>query len=848
MIKLIFAGIKRRRKEIRYVSVVTFAAVLFLCGITLFQSIMNKYVVQKNLDTYGNWIVSTIGKNLSHPYFLLDSSCTVGASLMEEETWIENGIMVGIAAEDFDLVDGSNFYEGRMPETENEIVMDTISLAKLGYSYDLGQMVSVNYRTSEGLIAEKEYELVGIIKCFAQIWKVDGDYPLPNCFVSSEEFEKNYKQNSYTVYFYQLDPKYSDIDTKEFGYQFVDADEEGLTIFNSYVYENQLWGTSDLYQKVTFALMVISALAISYLMIAYTGKRRGVYYKYRCIGASKSQVRRIILTECIYATLPEIVLGIALSYLAAFGISKYISISKEMTDFYELDAELFAGQILATVGVVLVAVLVTQFSISDKRLSGNTGTVKPSKYKKLRRIAMRTKKPEKTIFKRQNALRPIQNLVSALFSMIVCAILVFCINRIVESYSDTEFVLRVNNDFNMNASVNHTFEVIDQDPNDGISNEKHLFSMYDMYTGADEILLEQIQMCPGVDTVGYIIQDELHYFTWEGMEDSKLMKKLKEAQECGTPVEYEMKMLFYEDLSDIKEQVEVWGDSQNIDWDKFEAGEQVILIVNAYNFETGEKLEDTLQLGDMITIKNALTDAVNTSVEIALLREFNERELHNEIYTSTYKMLGSVAFAEKIAASEGQELRANNIQIMYNQNASYESSDKQLTRLAKDNDLDFSSFAEFRRIFKQQLLQDIAIYGAVFLMIATIYIVIQRSFLASKNKYWQTRFVLLKQIGMEDDQYFKMAFKEECKSYLWLFLGLIPGWYLSACALFEIYGTLEGEQSVVWYFLFHRIDHKIYIGMALLLYLVVVAGSANVIRKCIWENGKTKQNQPENGK
>lgn len=164
------------------------------------------------------------------------------------------------------------------------------------------------------------------------------------------------------------------------------------------------------------------------------------------------------------------------------------------------------------------------------------------------------------------------------------------------------------------------------------------------------------------------------------------------------------------------------------------------------------------------------------------------------------------------------------------------------------NDLDFSSFAEFRRIFKQQLLQDIAIYGAVFLMIATIYIVIQRSFLASKNKYWQTRFVLLKQIGMEDDQYFKMAFKEECKSYLWLFLGLIPGWYLSACALFEIYGTLEGESSVVWYFLFNRIDHKIYIGMALLLYLVVVAGSANVIRKCIRENTKTKQNQPENGK
>lgn len=840
MLKLIFKGIKRRKKEIRYVSVVTFAAVLFLTGITLFQGIMNNYVMQKNLDTYGNWIVATINKKLAHPYFKLESDCRVGASFVDAETWIENGIIVGTAAENFDLVDGNNLYEGRMPEADDEIVMDTMSLANLGYSYDLGQKISVHYISAEGLMEEKEYELVGIMKCFAQIWRTNGGYPLPNCFVTAEEFGKHYKQNSYVSYFYQLNPEYDEINKKDFAYKFVDEDKEGMTTFNSYVYENQLWGTSDIYQKVTFALMIISALSISYLMIAYTGKRRGVYYKYRCIGASKSQVRKIILTECVYATFPEIAFGIGIAYIMAYGACQFASSSMEVTDFYEFEGELFAGQILATFGVVLVAILATQFSISEKRLSGNTGTVKPSKYKKLRRIAMRTKKPERTIFKRQNALRPIQNLVSALFSIVVCAILVFCVNKIWESHRGTEFVLRVNQDFEMGASVDLMFDIIDKDPNDGISNGHREFSVYDMYTGADENVIEQIQMCPGVGTVDCIINDELHYFTWEGIEESKLMKKLKAAQECATPIEYDMEMLFYEDLTEVKTQVKAWEDSQNLDWDKFEAGEQVILVVNAYDHETGEKMEDTIQLGEQITVKNSLTDAENVSVEIAMLREINEGQLWNGFYAGTYKLIGSKALAEKIAQSDGQKLKYNQISILCNLNASYESCDKQLARLAKDNDLSFGSSAEIRRIYIQQEIQDFAIYGAVFLMIATIYIVIQRSFLASKNKYWQTRFVLLKQIGMEDSQYFKMAFWEECKSYLWIFVGLLPGFYLSAQAIFDVYGSAEEELSNVWYFFFNRIDHKTYVVLALLIYLIVVSGSANVIRKCIQENQKMK--------
>lgn len=835
MIKLVFAGMKRRKHETKYVSFVTFAAVLFLCGITLFQNISNNYVMQKNLNAYGNWIVSTVNKQLEHPYFKLESNCMVGPSLIDGQTLVENQIVVGAAADNFDLIDGSNLYEGRMPENENEIVMDTISLAKLGYSYDLGQTISVHYQNAEGQAIPKEYELVGTTKCFAQIWKINRGCTLPNCFVSAEEFEKNYNINSYTTYFYQLNPEYSDISTKDFGYQFVDKDENNTTVFNSYVYDNQLWGTSEIYWNVTFALMAISAMAISYLMIAYTGKRRGIYYKYRCIGASESQVRRIILTECAYATVPEIVSGIGISYIIAYGLCRLVDSFQSVTDIYVFDGALFAGQIFATFGVVLLAVLATQFSISDKRLAGNAGAVKPSKYKKLRIIARRTKKPEKTIFKRQNALRPIQNLSSILFSIIVCAILVFCVNKILDSYESTQFVLRVQKDVEMETSVEHFFEVTD--PN---SDEKHGMSNYDMYTGADDRVMEQIRMCPGVETIDCVIQDGLHYFTWDGMEDSQLMKELIEAQECGTPLEYGMELVFYENLSDVKTQVEAWGGPQDLDWDKFIAGQQVILIVDAYDLETGEKIEDTLQLGDRITIKNSFTDVSNVSVEIAMLSEGQGQEQWAEFMTGSYKIIGSTALAEKIARSDSQELRYNKVWITYDQNASYESSDKQLARLARDHGFAYSSQAELRRLYTRQLIQTSVIYGIIFVMIATVYIVIQRSFLVSKNKYWQARFILLKQIGMEDSQYFMLAFLEECRSYLWILVGLIPGFFVSAWSLHTLWGDLAGSETTfmenIWYYMVNEIDHGIYIVVALLLYLAVVAGSAGVIRKCIQTN------------
>ena len=95
--------------------------------------------------------------------------------------------------------------------------------------------------------------------------------------------------------------------------------------------------------------------------------------------------------------------------------------------------------------------------------------------------------------------------------------------------------------------------------------------------------------------------------------------------------------------------MKTWGDEQQIQWDKYSEGEQVILIIN------GE--DDTIKAGDMVRIKNAFTEAA-LSVEIGAVY-YCGNEIWDNFLTNTYLMVGSRALADKIAENEGKKLKYN---------------------------------------------------------------------------------------------------------------------------------------------------------------------------------------------
>ena len=168
--------------------------------------------------------------------------------------------------------------------------------------------------------------------------------------------------------------------------------------------------------------------------------------------------------------------------------------------------------------------------------------------------------------------------------------------------------------------------------------------------------------------------------------------------------------------------------------------------------------------------------------------------------------------------------------------------------------MSFDSESEEIRIIKRDLINDISAYGTVLILIMVVYIAVNRNIILSKNKYWRSRFVSLKQIGMEDKQLFVMAFIGQCKTYLIMFVGIFLGYGLIANDIYEYYNKQKlivppgGEFTIYWtesnkfittakeyiyYYIKDMVNHKWNLIIVIGLYILLLTSAAITIRKCI---------------
>ena len=790
---MVWKGIKRRKKEIRFINVVTFIAIFFLCGITLFQSVMNGFIFEKNLENYGNWVVSSLNEQLRHPYFTMEGKIETTKIVGNNAEKRVELCYVGTISDNMNQMGGNLLIEGRMPENEHEIIADIPALTKKGYHYNLGQTITLLYMDETGETLSKEYTLVGTMRTISGLWKQSSYYNLPDYIVTKDALSALRGEN-YVTYLYQLNPIYNEINTKEFADSF--RSNKNTIIYNEYVYENRLWGPLEVYRSMTLVLIFISVLSLCYLLMGYISKRRLVYYQYRCMGATKKQVNDIILLECMYATFVPAVLAMLLAYILLVvgyqGLLKFY----QMRSFYEFDIELFLLQIVAILGILCVVIFSTQLSVSDKKLAQNVDEVKPKYYKKLRKLALKTKAPEKTIWKRYNKIRPVQHLVSICFSVFICGVLVFCLNELVESAFSVKLRLE-ENDFFMNEKVKK-YEIT-KDTDKEIVKEVQLTNMY---VGIDDIIIEEINDTIGVKEVYRRIEDQTHYFTWDNMKESPIIQAIEtevhrmEAEKAEEDrlealgqlfeihygdepifldaVDYEMQMDFYEKKDFGKlEKVLNELEQQTLDWKKFEKGEQVVLFISEYYWNT---YDTTLAVGDKVRIHNLFSGEVITEVEIGAIYYSESFMQPYDFFPTTYRMVASKALAKSMAEIEGKVYKDNFILADYEWNNNYPVIDKQLAGIASAKDAEYQCKAEYKHMEVTQFLQDVSSYGMIFILILTVYMIMQRNFLIAKNTYWQTQFRIFKQIGMEDKQYIRLAIWQEIKSYLWVFIGLVVGY------------------------------------------------------------------------
>lgn len=789
-LKTILLSVRRRKRQVRYVSLAAFVSVLFLSAVSVFQNVMNQYLMEQNVQNYGNWILSAVNEELEHPYFSLSASCSTGAEFQDEKGE-PGGLHVGTAGEDFRKLGNIALYEGRLPQADNEIAMNLPALAALGYRYELGQKIRLP------LDREKEFVLVGTVENFAENWKSANEYPLPDCLVTKRALQ-GLGGAIFTTRFYQLDKKYREIDTEEFAAPFLSSQESGTRVYNSYVYDNRVWGSPVMFRTVELILICIAMLSMGYLLVSYTAKRRKWYYRMRCAGADRGQIWRAICVEGLYGTLPSAAAALLLPYPVGSLLCLVISRAQKISWFFTVEPAQLLFQGASVLAAILAAVLVACVSCSDRRLSGNVQEITEAQRRRLRRDVKKKKDPARRFVKRQNRIHPYQNAASAVLSVVVCGVLLLCVNLFYEKWSAYREAVRTQDDFSAKYTVEKRW---DQDGNLVEDAQEYQFSttLYDMYDGMGAAWEARLDALIGVKRAEKRTLDQTHDIDWDKKDQSQIMQRIKEA-ETGDPLAAKQSTLFY--YYDSYEQAagelgKLLKDTP-LDKEAFEAGEEVLLLTDYLEQEMDEAgnikdvlvQEDTIKSGDTATIQSAeypgkvsvrtVVKSVGGSRGMTLLEA-------PRIQFLPYTVIASRALAQRIARADGKTIKYNRVYSSLNEHTSFEATPKQLSALFTAYGMEYASGWEEKNILRENVIRQSGIYGALFCVILSIYLLLLLNLNQTQRDERAKRYRLLKYLGMSDSFFLRMTTRAGVAEALRILPGVLCG-----------YGLLIGRSWVRW--------------------------------------------------
>lgn len=814
--KTVLLSMKRRKKEIRFLKIATLIVVLFMSSVSLFQNIMDRYVIETNYKSFGEWALASVDQELSHPYFSLTGDCYTGMSIVDEEGNTLAGSL-GYLDDNFLKIANISFYEGRLPEKENEIAMTLSALASMNLNFDLGQEITMQVLEGEA-VKEATFTLVGTFRDFATGWTTLENYPLPSCLVTKEALLGN-GGIAYTTHFYQLDRKYEGIDMKEFRTPYLEGDAAETTVFNQGAYENRLWGSDDMLQNVQRILVVIAVLVISYLMLSYVTKRRKWYYQLRSTGASKVQIWLMILIEGGYGTIPWAILGIALPYLIAIPVCLKISEKMQIPNIFVMDWQNLIMQIIAVFGIILVAIIASCISSREKRLSHNIHEVTQGQIEELRRVANKEKNVAKAFIKRQNILSQGQGVMMTLLTMIVSGIMVLCVLMIYKQYDWYQmFAARPDVCAEMYEEEVYTYTEITPE-NESIEMEVSTFYQ-DMYTGLDENMETQLEVMEGIESIEKVMQTGDHYLEWDGKENSEIIQlytKMKKEQgvaeedlEMVVNRACNMKMVF-EEYETLYEKYGTCFEEAGVKADALQRGEQIFVIVtertedvftdDTYTeFETLIYEEKTLNAGDMVRVK-AFHSVCDYEVEAAVVhmtREEYDEAFNKEGSTfGEYMLFATFEFAEKLAKEAGQsEIKYNKVDITFDRNASYNSTMKKVAEFMEKYGFSYRSDWERKQTEQNTFIRYCCVYGTMFVVVLSVYLILMMNLNQMKNYERARKYRMLKRLGMSDSFFQQMIIKQGIREALWILTGIPVGYFMFGWVLQAQEIQISGSVSV----------------------------------------------------
>ncbi len=590
--QLAVQGLRRRRKS----SLLVFAVLcLSFCFAIITLSVSGSMAMtneEYRKDTFGEWEGVIPDSTPEDRAFLEGSSWLESLGTMEVWGTLSagevGGVTFGTANEAFLEMGRIRLQDGRMPEAENEIVLEADSLSALGYDYTLGQELALQVSfpgAPADAAVDRTFTLCGVLKEYTGFWLplMGQRGELCSALVSEDtaaalrqEAEENSQgqpavsfENPVTHYFFTAREgmeKEMRKDAKEYS----DSPDQR----NQRVRTNRLAYGENADEKVrlfyTGLIFAVTVLAVLCIYAIQLQKQVRQYALFRSIGIKKSQLRKMILFETCLLCVPAAALGAAGGALGTWAVLKLAVYSGSVAVRLALPWELLGPIALVWfLGIVLARLVILQIALREP-LTG--------------RVAMGNKKARR--WKRAR-----KALIGAL-SVLLCGTLAVTVLEAFPPYNAIQSSM-ILSDYSIHRRKEHDFSLTTE-------------GVYP--TLIPDSLVEALEAVPGVADARAraLLFAELRF---DGMEGSEYYESLREGQrnrikKMGIhPPDYSPDALAVWVLAPREGELESHFDFKRlgIDPEAFRRGEQVIISL-ASSYEPGITVDGGVETGDTVEL------------------------------------------------------------------------------------------------------------------------------------------------------------------------------------------------------------------------------------------------------
>ena len=799
---LLMTGLRRRKKEWRAVLIVTLIASFFMAGVLMFQNILQAYVREWDKSTYGDWVCASDAPTLSHPYLTASGHLLTGPEVVTAEG-DPTGIHVGSVCDDLLAFSRIELYEGRFPKTPDEAAMDLNTLTSLGASYELGQTLTLYINTAaegeEPALQERTVTLTGTVKPFARIW-YSGSRTYPQILVTPDALP-SWGTAPVETWFYQLDPALTDLDTDSFTKALHDAaEEQGIAWLNNpFVYGQTLWGSLSFSRLVIVLMIVLAVFAIGYMLRAYAGRRREGWYRLRRLGVSRRRLSLLIAAECGLATVPGAACGIGLAYLAGYLACRIIADRVGLHGVFAFNGTVFAWQLGAVLGAILLSIGLTLLGCGDKNLAAQTQALGTEELARLHDRLPRLSSPEKEVFARTRIAHAPARRLSAALAMLLTAFLILATPPLLQAREAIDWI-RTTPDYTILFTDTYTFDA------SAVGGEVNtLTSAHSPYYGASEEDLAKLRQLPGISSLDSMCRNNWYGLQWDGLEESFFHTEWEKLPAAVNVVRSDEDLAYYLDTM----QASLSEEQRR----RFFAGETVILGVPLYQTEvvttpqgvdvvSVAKEEPTLSSGKPLTISSLKTgEGLTLPMQVVYdRRPWDEaRVSYGDPYstvnwgTATLLIPESVSETLRQLEGEGTVFRDNILNFRFDPAASFEATDKMLASYASAANAEHINAAEAKRLWLQKdVIQPLLFYGSLFLMTLAVWLILEKNFAEARSRESREACRRARQIGMTRGQLNRLLTISECRHTLAIGWGFPVGLLLLYFQRLRQYGRLDG--------------------------------------------------------